>query len=714
MPDAASDDAASDDAASDDAAPDDAAPDGAGPGDSAPQVNRLGEEASPYLLQHKDNPVAWQAWGGEAFAAARRENKPVLLSIGYAACHWCHVMAHESFENDAIAARMNDLFVNIKVDREERPDLDTIYQSALAILGEQGGWPLTMFLTPAGEPFWGGTYFPPEPRFGRPGFPQVLQSVAEIYARDPKSIAKNVTALKDALRKLSTSSSAGEISLATIDQVAERLVREFDPFEGGIGQAPKFPQCPTLKQMWRAWKRTQAQPYRNAVELTLTKMCQGGIYDHLGGGFARYSVDSRWLAPHFEKMLYDNAQLIENLTWTWQDTGNPLFAQRVREIVDWLLREMIAEGDDSGEKPVGGFASTLDADSEGEEGKFYVWTAAEIDALLGGDAAAFKQAYDVTPGGNWEGKTILNRSRRPELGDGPLEAKLAAQRAVLLEARGERIRPGWDDKVLADWNGLMIGALANAAATFAEDDWLAGAERAFAFVTETMTRDGRLMHAWRHGKLNHPATLDDYANMSDAALSLYEVTGTASYLARAEAWADVLDRHYWDSAGGGYFLTADDTEQLIVRTKTAYDHAVPAGNGTMAGVLARLYHLTGKPAYRDRARALTMAFSGEIARNYVPLSTLLNNAELLLSAVQIVIVGERGTAETGALLAAVHGICQPNRVLQVIAPGDELPKGHPAQGKGLAGGKATAYVCRGATCSLPLTDPGELARALGG
>ena len=669
--------------------------------------NRLGDETSPYLLQHRENPVHWYAWGPEAFAAAKASDRPILLSVGYAACHWCHVMAHESFENPAIAEVMNRLFVNIKVDREERPDLDTIHQTAVALMGEQGGWPLTMFLTPDGEPYWGGTYFPPEPRFGRPGFVQVLQSLAAAYRSDKENVANNVSALKEGLAKLSTNRNGEMPTLELADQVAERLAREFDPFHGGIGQAPKFPQPTLLKQIWRAWLRSGAEPYRNAVLLTLRKMCQGGIYDHLGGGFARYSVDAVWLVPHFEKMLYDNAQLIELLTWAWQDTGDPLFAERVRETVGWLLREMMAEASPRG-PACGAFASSLDADSEGEEGKFYVWTAEEIDSLLGEDAALFKAAYAVTPTGNFEGKTILNRSNS----DGQLEpadeALLAVCRARLLAARAARVRPGWDDKVLADWNGLTITALARAATVFGEPDWLAAAERAFAFLRDSMTVDGRLRHAWRHGSLVHPATLDDYACLCEAALALHEATGAPEPLAQARAWIVVLDRHYWDEESGGYFFTADDTEQLLVRTKTAFDNATPAGNSVIAGVLARLYYLTGEVVYRERAEAVIQAFAGEVERNLFPLSTLFNSAELLQRALQVVILTPGERAQAAGLLDALHRRSRPDLVLQVIGPEDSLPEGHPAAGKSASDGKATAYVCRGMTCSLPITEPDEL------
>ncbi|HWD58960.1 MAG TPA: thioredoxin domain-containing protein [Stellaceae bacterium] len=663
--------------------------------------NRLGEESSPYLLQHKDNPVHWQGWGEEALAAAKAQNKPILLSIGYAACHWCHVMAHESFENLAIAGLMNDLYINIKVDREERPDLDAIYQHALALLGEQGGWPLTMFLSPDGEPFWGGTYFPPEPRWGRPGFGQVLQGIAQTYRSEPDKVTKNVAILREALARMGKPEAGEELDPALFDRIAERLLREIDPLNGGIGSAPKFPQCGIFELLWRAWRRTRQTPFREAVLRTLTAICQGGIYDHLGGGFARYSVDARWLAPHFEKMLYDNAELVDLLTLVWQEVRDPLYAQRVAETIGWLTREMtMAEG---------GFASSLDADSEHEEGKFYVWSAAEIDAVLGDDAPLFREFYDVTPGGNWEGHNILNRLHHPALADVETESMLARCRERLFAVRAPRVRPGLDDKMLADWNGLMIAALAQAATVFERPDWQALAQRAFAFVSSGMAApDGRLYHSWRGGQARHPASVDDYANLARAALALYEATQDAGYLDRAEGWVAVLDRHYWDGEGGGYFFAADDTPGLIARAKTAADAAVPAGNGTLAGVLTRLAILTGDESYRARAEAVVRAFAGEAGRNFFPLATLINNAELAQKPVQIVLVGAAGDPALTALRRAVDAVSLPRRVVQVVAPDAALPAGHPAHGKGLAGGRATAYVCEGPVCSLPMTDAAAL------
>jgi uncharacterized protein YyaL (SSP411 family) len=675
--------------------------------------NLLGEETSPYLLQHKDNPVHWMSWGEEAFALARAENKPILLSIGYAACHWCHVMAHESFEDPDTAALMNELFVNIKVDREERPDLDQIYQQALALLGQQGGWPLTMFLTPEGEPFWGGTYFPPRPAHGRPGFPDVLRGIASAYHREPEKVAQNTAALLDGLARLAENRPAGQIAPSLIDEVAGRLAGEVDPTYGGIGSAPKFPQPGIMELLWRAWIRTGRPQFRTAVTTTLTRMCQGGIYDHLGGGFARYSTDERWLVPHFEKMLYDNAQLLGLLSLVWQGTGDPLYAERAGETVAWLQREMIAL--DAEGRPTGAFAAAIDADSEGEEGRFYVWSEEEIDRLLGDDARLFKEVYGVTPGGNWEGRTILNRSGDMALRDAGTEAELARLRRILWEEREKRIRPGWDDKVLADWNGLTIEALANAGFALGEPGWISAASTAFDFVCRELDAgEGRLFHSWRHGRARHPANVDDYANMARGGLALYEVTGDRRFLDKVRLWTGVLDRHYWDAERGGYFFSAEDAERLVVRAKNASDSAVPSGNGSMVGVSARLYHLTGETVWRDRAEAIVAAFSGEFGRNFFPLSTLVNGAELLEMGRQIVIIGQPGEPDREALLDVVRKACIPNRVLTLVPPGSALPASHPAHGKSQREGRATVYLCEAMTCSAPITWAADLATALEG
>jgi uncharacterized protein YyaL (SSP411 family) len=671
--------------------------------------NRLSAETSPYLLQHKDNPVDWWAWGEAALAEAKRSNRPILLSVGYAACHWCHVMAHESFEHPEIAALMNKLYVNIKVDREERPDLDQIYQQALALLGQQGGWPLTMFLTPDGRPFWGGTYFPPQSRWGRPGFPDVLGTLAETYANDPDKVQKNVDGLREAMVKLSSPAAGGEISTEISDQIAERLLQEVDLEQGGIGQAPKFPQTPLFTGFWRAWKRTKDARFKQAVTLTLTRMCQGGIYDHLGGGFARYSVDANWLVPHFEKMLYDNAELMGLMTLVWQETRDPLLQARVAEIVGWLEREMLAEANAQGDRA---FAASLDADSEGHEGKFYVWSEAEIDQVLGNEAGFFKPQYDVSDEGNWEEQNILNRSARPDLLDEAGEARLAKARDKLLAHRAGRIRPGWDDKVLADWNGLMIAALTEAAMAFDRPEWLKLAQSAFRFIRASMMKNGRLFHAWRANKLQHAGTLDDHAHLAGAALALHEATGDEDYLKVAREFVSLLDAHFWDAKAGGYFMTADDVTDVIQRPKSAADNATPNGNGAMVAVLARLYHLTGEGAYQDRAHALVAAFSGELNRNFFPLATLINSNDFLRNAVQIVVVGKRGEGGTEALVRAALDRSVPNRLLQVVEPNAQLPDSHPARGKGMVGGKATAYVCKGQTCGLPVTHAAGLGTAL--
>jgi hypothetical protein len=678
---------------------------------NSPTANLLGLETSPYLLQHKDNPVHWQPWGEAAFARAAEEGKAVLLSVGYAACHWCHVMARESFEDSGIAGLMNELFINVKMDREERPDLDQMYQAALVMLGQPGGWPLTLFLTPEGVPFWGGTYFPPTARYGRPGFGEVLMLVAETWHRQPEAVARMAASLGQGLAGLGEAEGGGLVPLSLIDRVAERLIREVDPLYGGFGEAPKFPQVPAFELLWRAWLRTGQAAYRIGVTTTLTRMSQGGIYDHLAGGFARYATDARWLVPHFEKMLYDNAQLVEMLTLAWQGTGDRLYADRVGETIGWVLEEMTtAEG---------GFAGSLDADSEHQEGKFTVWTAAGIDAALAEIASAaeiawFKRSYGVEADGNWEGVTILNRSDHPAPGTPAEEARLATLRRWLLGVRSQRPRPGWDDKVLADWNGLMIAALARAGLAFERADWVAAGLRAFAFVADAMTIGGRLRHSWRQGRVGALAVLDDYAAMAQAALALLEATGDPGMLDHARCWADVADRHFWDREAGGYFLTADDAERVLVRTKSAQDGATPSGNGLMLGVLARLYHFTGEAGYRERAEALIRAFSGESKHNALGLATFLNQVELLLGAVVVVVIGDAGAEETQDLRRVVARRSLPDRVLIGMSEGRGLPLHHPAYGKTMVDGRATAYVCVGGRCGPPVTDAGALDRVLAG
>ncbi len=515
--------------------------------------NQLGRETSPYLLQHKDNPVHWRPWGEAALAEARASGKPILLSVGYAACHWCHVMAHESFEDDATAAVMNDLFVNIKVDREERPDIDAIYMGALHALGEQGGWPLTMFLTSDAEPFWGGTYFPKEERFGRPAFVRVLNEVARIYRDEQDKVRQNADALKERLaaaprRRRRRAAARGDGSPISPAVSCRRSIRSMAASGARRNSRSRNSSASCGAP---ALRYGLANP-REAVELTLTHIAQGGIYDHLGGGFARYSVDERWLVPHFEKMLYDNAQLIDMMTEAWRETKSPLYAARIAETIDWLLREMV------GRRRRLRLVARRRQRRRG--GQVLCVELAEIEEVLGAeDAKLFAEVYDVTAEGNFEGHNILNRLGAIELRDAETETRLAAMREKLLARRAARVRPGFDDKVLADWNGLMIAALANAADAFDRADWLEAAERAFEFVCIRMISNGRLLHSYRGGEAKAPATANDYANMIGAALALANVTGKRSYIERAREWVDVLDRHYWASDLGGYYFAADDT-----------------------------------------------------------------------------------------------------------------------------------------------------------
>jgi len=662
--------------------------------------NQLGGETSPYLLQHKDNPVHWRPWGAAALKEARHANKPILLSVGYAACHWCHVMAHESFEDDATAAVMNALFVNIKVDREERPDVDAIYMAALHQLGEQGGWPLTMFLTPDAEPFWGGTYFPPQDRYGRPAFVSVLNTVARVYRDEPHKVRNNAEALKQALKPKPPKGDVARLNDATLQDLARRFLGAVDPAQGGLRGAPKFPQTQFFEFLWRAGLRYGFANAQDAVNLTLTHIAQGGIYDHLGGGYSRYSVDERWLVPHFEKMLYDNALLVDLMTESWREGKSPLFAQRIAETIDWLTREMVTDG--------GAFAASLDADSEGVEGKFYVWRLAEITAVLGAeDAKLFAQVYDVTASGNFEGQTILNRLGAIELRDEETETRLAEMRAKLLARRAGRVRPGFDDKILADWNGLMIAALANASQAFGRADWLALAETAFTFVRTQMSKDGRLFHAYRDGQAKAPATASDYANMIRGALALANATANRDYIDQACAWTDVLDTHYWARDLGGYYLAADDTKDLIVRPFSGLDDAAPNANAVMVSNLVALSLWTGEPRYAKRAEETLRGFAGAIAENVVAHAGLLG-ATLDGLAPQLIVLIVPANGDADELRAALRDVSLPNAVVQEIRQGEPLPSSSMVFGKTAIKGKPTAYVCLGPQCSPPVTEPDKL------
>ena len=669
---------------------------------SPSRQNRLAQETSPYLLQHKDNPVDWWAWGPEALAQAKAGNKPILLSVGYAACHWCHVMAHESFEDDATARVMNELFVNIKVDREERPDIDQIYMSALHHLGEHGGWPLTMFLTSDGEPIWGGTYFPKTSGYGKPAFVDVLREIARLFREEPQKIEQNRAALMSELSATARANMGATIGIDGLNSAARQLGGIIDPVNGGTRGAPKFPQAALFELLWRAGLRTGEARYFAAVEISLDHICEGGIYDHLGGGFSRYSVDERWLVPHFEKMLYDNAQLLELLAIAYQRTGKALYRQRAHETVEWLKREMT-----TGE---GGFSASLDADSEGEEGKFYVWSYDEVIKHLGvEDGEFFARHYDVTPAGNFEGHNILNRLNPLPHTDAD-EARLGALREKLLAVRALRVRPGLDDKVLADWNGLMIAALVNAGLVFDEPSWLETAARAFDFVAGTMTRGDRLGHSWRNGKLKFPGLASDFAAMVRAALALYEATGKSTYLDQALSWQHALDRDYVNVETGTYYLTAADAEGLVIRPAATTDEATPNHNAVATQNLIRLAVLAGDDVWRRKADRLIGAIAPQVAENLYMHMALLNAIDLRLRAAEIVVTGEGEGAE--ALLAVARDAPPLSRIVLHAASAEALPENHPARAKIAAAQGPQAFICVGETCSLPATNPAELTAAI--
>ncbi len=676
---------------------------------SAP--NELGQAASPYLLQHAKNPVHWRMWGAAALKEAQAQNKPILLSIGYAACHWCHVMAHESFEDEATAAVMNELFVNIKVDREERPDIDHIYMTALHAFGERGGWPMTMFLTPSGEPFWGGTYFPKVAQYGRPSFVSVLKTVGEAFGADPARIAQNTSFIREELSQRADSGGGGAVTLEQLDLLAPQIARLVDPVHGGLRGAPKFPNTPILELLWRAGARLTNAPYRDLVKLTLTKMSEGGIYDHLGGGYARYSTDERWLVPHFEKMLYDNAQILELLALCHHEFGGELFHERAKETVGWLQREMTnAEG---------AFCASLDADSEGVEGKFYVWTYAEIEALLGQeDAAFFGTFYDASPRGNWEDEAhggsviILNRleAKAPTFAE---EARLAALRQRLFEARDKRIRPGLDDKILADWNGLMIAALVNAATLFGEPEWIGLAARAYDFIATTLQftdaqGNQRLAHAWRAGVLVTPGLALDHAAMIRAALALHETRNWApasvsarDYLADAIAWAEAVETYHADSGNGLLNMAAKDAIDVILRLAPTSDDAIPNAHPVYLSALVRLAGLSGEARWLARADVLFAALGAAARRNLVGHAGILNALDFRLRAKGD---RDRGSAAEGALRGSAWRAVFSGRIVVDIDKPDGIPEGHPAKAQVALAGDAAAFICSGGTCSLPVRD----------
>jgi uncharacterized protein len=674
-------------------------------------ANLLANETSPYLLQHKDNPVHWRAWGPEALAEAERDNKPILVSVGYAACHWCHVMAHESFEDAETAALMNELYVNIKVDREERPDIDAWLQKILTVLGKPGGWPLTAFLTPKAEPFWGGTYFPKEESFGRPAFKTVLKDIAERFRQNPGELAPNLRTIAQRLEEAWYQNRSGSFDMQKLDRVAIAIAQHSDIFYGGLTGAPKFPNVAIQELLWRAYLRTGMSQFLSVVLCTVDNMGRGGLYDHVGGGFARYAVDEQWLIPHFEKMLYDNAQLLQLMTLVWQHGRQPVLRTRVQETIAWLLREMVVEG--------AAFASSIDADSEGEEGRFYMWTEAEIDSVLAGTPVErFKAAYGITREGNYvhsgvpSGLSILHRVTGLPGYTESEEPTFTEQRRMLFEARETRTRPGRDDKVLVDWNGLAIAALAEAGAAFNQPNWIEAAKRAFAFVCDKLGEGILLYHSYRAGKRQHPALADGYAAMVRAALILWEVTNERAYLDRAIAWTRTLDDLFWDVVQGGYVYSRNTDLPDQVRTRNAFDAQTPSANGMMIGNHGRLFYATVDQHYAERANALIQAFAGDVGGAYMQMATYLNNFEFCSSCLEIVIYGPRADPRTQELIRAVWGKSLPSRLIMVVEPGEALPAGHPAEGKLMQEGQPTAYICGGNVCSPPVTSATILSHVL--
>ena len=664
-----------------------------------PGRNLLGEETSPYLLQHAHNPVHWRPWSADALAEAKRRDCPILLSIGYAACHWCHVMAHELFEDPETARLMNELFVNIKVDREERPDIDHIYMTALHALGQQGGWPLTMLLTPDGKPMFGGTYWPPEPRWGRPSFRQVLGSVDATWRTRRDQMEQRGLTLSEHLAKLSELSPGPGVTPADLTRIGDALLSAVDPVHGGLSGAPKFPNAPIFRFFWNEMFRRGDPRFGEAVRAMLEALNAGGIYDHLGGGYARYSTDAEWLVPHFEKMLYDNAQILELLALVHALWPDPTSAERARETVAWLMREMRV-GD--------AFAASLDADQDGEEGLFYVWRADEIDAALGDAAPAFKAAYDVAPDGNWEGRTVLRRLTPRESPEA--EAALATSRAKLFGLRETRPKPGRDDKVLADWNGLIIAALARGSAAFSKPAWLQIARAAFDFVmAELRAPDGRLLHAWREGHPGARALIDDYASMARAALALFEASGEPRDLDAARRLATEAIELFGDGAGGFYLTAKDAADVPGARPRQTHDGATPSGAGLLAETFVRLWHLTDEKRWREAAEALIRAVSGAPGGLGGSPLTLMS-ADMLERGGSVVIDGPLDYPVAHALAAAA--LRAPDPSLTVLRlDRDSWPDGAPRADLPPAA-EPTAMLCQGQTCSLPVTTPEALMELL--
>lgn len=685
--------------------------------------NRLAREKSPYLLQHKNNPVDWYPWGEEAFEKARREDKPVFLSIGYSTCHWCHVMAHESFEDEEVAQLMNDSFVSVKVDREERPDIDGIYMTACQMMTGQGGWPLTILTTPEKEPFYAATYVPKTSRYGRVGMMDLVPRIRDVWRQQRQDVLDSAQHLTNLLRQAASVQADGEAALTidTLHAAFRELESRFDPHHGGFATAPKFPTPHNLLFLLRYWKRTGNEKALRMVRTTLDHMRWGGIFDQVGFGFHRYSTDAEWIVPHFEKMLYDQALLAMAYTEAYQVTGDSLYAATAQEVFTYVLRDMTA--------PEGGFYSAEDADSEGREGKFYVWAFEELHEVLGPDDADLViRAYNVRPDGNFAeeatrrktgenilylGRSFQDVARTLGMDEANLCERLESTRQKLYEHRERRIHPGKDDKILTDWNGLMIAALARAAQVFDEPQYTQAAERSADFILRTLhTDEGRLLHRYRQTEAGIQGSLDDYAFLIWGLLELYEATFRVDLLARAVALNDTLIAHFWDEAGGGFFFTPDDGEQLIARQKELYDGATPSGNSVELLNLVRLGRITGNTDYEQKADRLTRWAAAQVQRMPSAFSALLMGVDFTIGASrEVVIVGRPGAKDTDALLRSIRSVYVPNKVM-LFRPSDgvpgELVRHAPfVEAQEAIDGKATVYVCHDYVCNRPTTNVAE-------
>jgi uncharacterized protein len=668
--------------------------------------NRLSNETSPYLLQHANNPVDWYPWGDEAFDLAAELDKPVFLSVGYSACHWCHVMERESFEDEAISAELNNHFVSVKVDREERPDIDQIYMAAVQLITRRGGWPMSVFLTPDRKPFYGGTYWPPRRQMNSPGFADVLAAVLDAWHNRREQALQQSDELTDRIASSFPLADASPICEQTLHTAAAQLEDSFDHVHGGFGRAPKFPHSMDIQLLLREWRRTGTKQLLHVVQHTLDKMAQGGIYDHLAGGFARYSTDDQWLVPHFEKMLYDNAQLCNVYLEAYQVTGEPRYERVVRETLDYIIREMTDEG--------GGFHSTEDADSEGVEGKFYAWNRDELVEVLGSDEATrFALVYGATEGGNFDGRNILYLPRSIEAACADhgwdvdeTHRELAVCREKLLDRRATRIRPGKDDKVLVSWNGLMIDAMARAGATLNDWTYIQAADDAATFICEQMCReDGRLLHSWRSGEARLDAYLDDYACLIHALVSVYEATFDEHWVDEAVRLAELMVEHFHDAVDGGFFYTADDHEQLIARKKDYFDSSVPSGNGAAACALMRLSKLTGRSEWLQIATRTIESGSGVIENAPAASGQILLALDMVIGPMWELVIVASGR-DQNELSAAVHQLFLPARI--VAARDRSNPENYSDHLSGLfesrlaADAQSQLYVCQDGICQQPV------------